>query len=48
MNHEQIKMIPKDWTVMYASIVVDYRPQKADLNWVQITPGGNLINYPFN
>ncbi len=31
---------------MYARIVVDYRPQKADPNRVRITAGGNLIAYP--
>jgi hypothetical protein len=27
-------------------VVVDHRPQKADPNRIQITAGGNLINYP--
>ena len=30
MNHEQIKRIPNGRTIMYARIVVDYRPQKED------------------
>eukprot|EP00804_Cyclotella_cryptica_P022272 CCRYP_018126-RA/>CCRYP_018126-RA protein AED:0.26 eAED:0.24 QI:0/0/0/1/0/0.33/3/0/620 len=38
--------IPRDRTVTYARIVVDYRPQKDDPNRVRITVGGNLINYP--
>ncbi len=31
------------WT--YAWIVVDYRPQKEDSNWIRIAVGGNLITY---
>ena len=46
MSHNEIKNIPKDRTVTYARIVVDYRPQKNDPNRIRITVGGNLINYP--
>ena len=46
MTHEEIKRIPKDRTVTYTRIVVDYRPQKDDPNRVRITVGGNLIEYP--
>eukprot|EP00804_Cyclotella_cryptica_P020908 CCRYP_009248-RA/>CCRYP_009248-RA protein AED:0.33 eAED:0.26 QI:0/0/0/1/1/1/2/0/567 len=46
MTHDEIKCIPRDRTVTYARIVVDYRPQKDDPNRVRITVGGNLINYP--
>ena len=46
LDHEQIKNIPKDRTITYAKIVVDFRPQKADPNRVRITAGGNLIAYP--
>jgi hypothetical protein len=46
MAPEDIPTIPKDQTVTYARIVVDYRPQKADPNQVRITVGGNLIDYP--
>ncbi|KAL7479933.1 hypothetical protein ACHAW6_007838 [Cyclotella cf. meneghiniana] len=46
MTHDGIKNIPKDRTVTYAHVVVDYRPQKEDPNRVRITVGGNLINYP--
>ena len=46
MSHDEIKRIPKDRTVTYARIVVDYRPQKEDPNRVRITVGGNLIEYP--
>ena len=44
---KQVKKYPKH-TVMYASIVLDYRPQKTDPNRVQITAGGDLIDYPMN
>ena len=46
MSHDEIKRIPKDRTVTYTRIVVDYRPQKEDPNRVRITVGGNLIDYP--
>jgi hypothetical protein len=46
MSHEDIANIPKDRTVTYARIVVDFRPQKSDPNRVRITVGGNLITYP--
>ncbi len=46
MTHEQILQISNDRTVTYTRIVVDYRPQKADPNCVQLTAGGNLIEYP--
>ena len=44
MECEDIKHIPKNCTVTYARIVVDYRSQKADPNRVRITAGGNLID----
>ena len=37
---DEIKNISKDCTVMYAQIVVDYRPQKKDPNRVRIMVGG--------
>ena len=46
MNHDEIKNIPTDRTVMYARIVVFYRSQKADPYQFRITVGGNLIDYP--
>jgi hypothetical protein len=46
MTKDEIKQIPRDRTVTYARIVVDYRPQKDDPNRVRITVGGNLIDYP--
>ena len=48
MTHDKITKIPKDHTVTYACIVVDYRTQKSDPNRVRITVGGNLIKYPFD
>ena len=46
MECEDIKNIPKNRTVTYARIVVDYRAQKSDPNRVCITARGNLIDYP--
>ncbi|KAL7465450.1 hypothetical protein ACHAXS_005954 [Conticribra weissflogii] len=46
MNHDKKQPIPKDRIITYACIVVDFRPQKDDLNRVRITASGNLINYP--
>eukprot|EP00804_Cyclotella_cryptica_P015310 CCRYP_005417-RA/>CCRYP_005417-RA protein AED:0.07 eAED:0.07 QI:0/-1/0/1/-1/1/1/0/1190 len=47
MTHSQVKNIPRDRTVTYGRVVVDYRPQKDDPNRVRITAGGNLIkDYP--
>ena len=46
MNKNAIQNIPKDRTVTYARIVVDYRPQKVDLYRVILTVGGNLLNVP--
>ena len=46
ITHKEIRNIPKDRTVTYARMVVDYRPQKPDPNQVHITAGGNLIKYP--
>ena len=46
LDLDEIQNIPSNWTVTYAPIVVDYRLQKKDPNCVQITVGGNLINYP--
>jgi hypothetical protein len=34
------------WT--YVRVVVDYRPQKEDPNWIRIAVGGNLITYKGN
>eukprot|EP00804_Cyclotella_cryptica_P009932 CCRYP_017361-RA/>CCRYP_017361-RA protein AED:0.34 eAED:0.36 QI:0/0/0/1/0.5/0.33/3/0/441 len=43
MTHAQIRDIPHDRTITYGRVVVDYRPQKDDLNRVCITAGSNLI-----
>ncbi len=46
MTHAEIPYIPKDRTVTYAQVVVNFCPQKTDLHQIRITAGGNLINYP--
>jgi hypothetical protein len=46
MAHAEITKIPKNQTVTYAQVVVNFRPQKADQYCIRITTGGNLINYP--
>ena len=45
LSHEEIRRIPRDRTITYARVVVDFCPQKPDPNWVCITAGGNLIHY---
>eukprot|EP00978_Attheya_sp_CCMP212_P035634 scaffold156249_cov52-Attheya_sp.AAC.3 len=46
LRPDQVKDIPKDRTVTYTNIVVDYRAQKEDPNRVRITAAGNLVEYP--
>jgi hypothetical protein len=46
MMHEEIKNIPRNQTVTYARVVVDFCPQKADPHNIRITADNNLINYP--
>ncbi len=46
MTHDEIQALPKNQTVTYARIVVDFRPQKVDPHCICITAGGNLINCP--
>ena len=46
ITHKEILNIPKDRTVTYAQMVVNYCPQKPDPNRVRITAGGNIIKYP--
>ena len=46
MSHDEIKRIPRDPTVTYARIVIDYCPQKEDPKRVRITVGRNLISFP--
>ena len=46
MSKEEIRTFPRDRTVTYVRIVVDYRPQNDDPNRVSITVGVNLIEYP--
>ena len=46
MTHADIVTIPQDRIVTYCRLVVDFRPQKEDPNRVQMTAGGNLLQYP--
>ena len=46
MTVDEIQPIPRDQTIMYARIVVDYRTQKTDPYRVRITVRGNLIKFP--
>ncbi len=46
MLPSDVPNIPKDRVITYAKVVVNHHPQKADPNQIQITAGGNLINYP--
>ena len=46
MTHTEIPRIPKDRTVTYARVVVDFRHQKVDPHRIRITAGGNLIIIP--
>ncbi len=45
MTHSEIANIPKNQTVTYACVVVDFRPQKADPHCIWITACSNIINY---
>lgn len=45
MTHEQIKNIPKDRTITYTCLVVDFRPQNEDPNSVRVSADSNLIKY---
>ena len=42
--HEEIVNIPRNKVIIYARVVLDYRPQKEDPNRVRITAGNNSIN----
>jgi hypothetical protein len=46
MTHTEIANIPCDRIVTYCRLVVDFWPQKEDPNHVQMTAGGNLLQYP--
>jgi hypothetical protein len=45
ITHDEIKRIPSDHTVTYAWVVINFCSQKVDPHQIQITAGGNLINY---
>jgi len=46
ISHDDIKTIPSDRVVTFARIVVNFCPQKKDLNRVRITADGSLIDDP--
>ena len=46
MELSKVKSTPKDRTITYSHIVVNYRSQKNKTNRVRITSWGNLITYP--
>jgi hypothetical protein len=46
MLPSNVPNIPKDRVITYARVVINHRPPRADPNRIQITAGGNLINYP--
>jgi hypothetical protein len=46
MDPKEVPNIPKDQPPTYAKVVVAYKLQKEDLNCIQITAEGNLINFP--
>jgi hypothetical protein len=49
MTHDEIMhALAANFFFTYANPVVDYRPQKEDLHCIQITAGGNSINYNGN
>jgi hypothetical protein len=45
ITHDKITRIPKNQTVTYAQVVVNFCPQKVDPHCIRITAGGKLINY---
>ena len=46
MDSSKVKNIPKNRTVTYGQIEVNYRAHKTNPNRVRITAGGNLIKHP--
>ncbi len=46
MTHDKVARIPKNQTVMYAQVVVDFFPQKLDPHPIRKNTGRVLINYP--
>ena len=47
MSLDKIPNILADQTTTFARILIDYREQKEDPNWVRIMVGENLIEYPY-
>ena len=48
MDPSKVKNTPKDRTVTYGQIDVNYIAKKTNPNRVRITAGGNIIKYPDN
>ena len=46
MSLDEICNIPKDRTVIYERIFCDYWTPKYNPNWVKITVGSNIIDFP--
>jgi hypothetical protein len=46
MMHAEIQNFPRNQTMTYVRVVVDFHPQKADPHLIRIMAGENLINYP--
>ncbi len=42
MTQDQISCFPRNQTVAYARVVVNFQPQKADLHRIRITEGESL------
>jgi hypothetical protein len=45
MTHAEILHIPRNQIITYDCMVVNFWPQKTNPHRIQITAGGNLINY---
>ncbi len=45
MDPKDVLNIPKNQPPTYAKVIITYRPKKEDPYCIQITVGGNLINY---
>jgi hypothetical protein len=45
LTHDEIRHIPKKFTVTYARTVIQHRPQKDNPNQVCITVHSNIIDY---
>jgi hypothetical protein len=41
----ELTNIPKDRKITYGKLVCDYKPNKAEKEWVRLTVGGNILDY---